>query len=304
MTNREALDLLKQLSTQLDKVDYTEIVHVLKNSIKRIPVPIARIPPNTAIDRVRNNIGEDYFTDVHNQLSYIKDQKIIDNYLIEFGRANEPHQPMFYGAVESTLIGHQRITALAETTELFQNPNGVNWNGELYTVSRWRNNEEVFLAEVVFSQDAIDTNPDTKRAFEKQTGFARAEGVDADFYLEFLVFISDQFARQKTTHDDYKISTAYTNLVLSNPNIHGVAYPSVQTHYQGQNIVLLPVVVDKYLTVEVLSVQRLYKNKMRSYLNNVKNCLNPNECSNNIVWVELDPAHIASHDEINQSLNS
>lgn len=74
---------------------------------------------------------------------------------------------MFYGAIESSLIGHQRITALAETSELFQNPDAINFDGELYTVSRWSNAQELFLAEIVFSKEAIDTNPDIKKAFEK-----------------------------------------------------------------------------------------------------------------------------------------
>src|SRR5687768_11758422 len=129
VTNREGLIKLKELSGQLEEVDYMEIVQILKEAIRRIPVPITRMPPSTPIDRVRKNIGEDPFTDVHNQLSYIKDQNVIDKYLTEFGRANEPHQPMFYGAIESSLIGHQRITALAETSELLQNPTAINFDG-------------------------------------------------------------------------------------------------------------------------------------------------------------------------------
>jgi hypothetical protein len=304
MTNREALEELKRLSLQLDKVEYSDIVQILKQSVRKIPVPIAKLPANVPIDRVRKNIGENYFNNVHEQLSYIKDQHVIDNYLTEFGRANEPHQPMFYGAIESTLIGHQRITALAETSELLQNTEAVNFKGELYTVSRWRNTSELFLAEIVFAQEAIDINPDIKKAFEKQSDFAKQHGTDdVDFYLDFLVFISNEFARPKTSHHDYKISTAYTNLVLTNPQIHGIAYPSVQTKYYGQNIVLPPWVVDKYLTVDVLTIQRVHKNRMRTYINNVKNCQNPNDCLTDLKWVDLDAKFVAPSDKIEQYLN-
>jgi len=305
MTNREALIRLKELSGHLDKVTYSDIIQILKEAVRRIPVPIAKLPINTPIDRVRKNIGETHFSDVHEQLSYIKDQYVIDNYLNEFGRANEPHQPMFYGAVESSLVGHQRITALAETSELLQDSTSINFDGELYTVSRWRNSHELFLAEIVFSQEAININPDIRKAFEKQSGFAKqACAGDEEFYLDFLVFISDEFARPKSTHHDYKISTAYTSLVLSNPEIHGIAYPSVQTRYEGQNIVFPPYIVDKYFAVEVLSMQRLYKKKLRSHLNNVKNCLRPNDCLTKIIWVDLDPQHVAPIEEIHKSLNS
>lgn len=304
MNNREGLNKLKELSEQLEKVDYSDIIEILKTSIRKIPVPIAKLWANTPIDRVRKNIGDDLFQNV-DQLSYIKDKGVIDKYLTEFGRANKPHQPMFYGAVESTLIGHQRITALAETSELFQNPNAVNFDGELYTVSRWRNSEELFLAEIVFSHDAINTNPDIKKAFEKQTEFAKAAGADdIDFYLDFLVFMSDQFARPKQTHHDYKISTAYTELILTNPKIHGVAFPSVQTKYHGQNIVLPPDVVDKYLSIDVLATQRLHKNRMRTYIANHKNCLNPKECYGNIQWVDLEAQYLTPMDYITNYLNS
>lgn len=303
MTSREGLLKLKEFSLRLDTVEYDDIIKVFKESIKKIPIPLARLLPNTNIDRVRKNISEDYFTNVHEQLSYIKDQYIIDHYLNEFGRANKPHQPMFYGAIESTLVETQRITALAETSELLQDPNGVNFNGELYTISRWKNSIELSLVEMVFCQEAIDINPDIKKSFEKQVEFLKQAGAeDIDFYKEFLVFISEEFAKPKTLHHDYKISTAYTNLALSKNNSHGITYPSVRTKYEGQNIVLTPSVVDNYLNVEVLSIQRLYKNKMITCLNNVKNCINPKDCLTNIIWSDTDPQYVASKEKIYHSL--
>ena len=302
MTNKEALNLLKDLSNKLHTVDYADILDLLKNSIKKIPIPIAKLQANSSIDRARKNDAEILYKNV-DQLSYIKDKNVIDNILVEFGRANKPHEALFYAALESSLIGHQRITAIAETSKLFQDPNGVNLDGELYTVSRWINSDELFLAEIVFSQDAISTNPDIKKAFEKQREFAQLEGAeDIDFYSDFLVFISDQFARPATTHHDYKISTAYTELVLSNPNIHGIAFPSVQTKYFGQNIVLTPWVVDKYLSVKVLATQRLYKNKLKTYLANHKNCLNPKDCYDDIQWTDLEAKYLTPPDYIQNYL--
>jgi hypothetical protein len=153
---------------------------------------------------------------------------------------------MFYGAIESSRINAQRVTANAETSELFQNRNGVSFDGELYTISRWRNTTELTIVEIVFAQKAIETNPDTKKAFDKQVEFAAALNEDdIAFSQEFLVFISEEFAREKPTHNDYKISTAYTELVLSDPAIHGITFPSVQTGYWGQNVVFPPAIVDQ-----------------------------------------------------------
>jgi hypothetical protein len=304
MTNREGLNKLKELSDQLEKVEYEDIINILKNTVKRIPIPLAKLRAKSAVDRARKNIGEKMFTSVE-QLSYIKDKNVIDNYLTEFGRANKPHQPIFYGAVETTDMKHQRITAIAETSELFQDPNGINLKGELYTVSRWRNQEELTLAEVVFASEAIKVNPDIRRAFEKQTEFAKQEGQDdLEFYTDFLVFISDQFAREKQTHHDYKISTAYVDLVLKHPDVQGVSFPSVQTKYVGVNVLFEPEVIDKYFTVEVLATQRFYKNVQKMYLANHKNCINPNACLDNLIWSDLDPKYLTPEEYIQKYLTT
>ena len=304
MTNREGLNKLKELSTQLDKVEYDDIVDILKNSIKRIPIPLAKLQTNTNIDRARQNIGETLFQNV-DQLTYIKDRKVIDDKLTEFGRANQPHQVIFYGALETTNLKHQRITAIAEISKLFQNPNGINLNGEFYTVSRWTNKEELSLAEVVFSSEAIRINPDIRKAFEKQTEFAKQTGEDdLEFYTDFLIFISDQFARPIQTHNDYKISTAYTNFVLTHPQVQGIAFPSVQTQYVGVNVAFKPKIVDDFFSVEVLSIQRFYKNVMKMYLANYKNCLNPNACYDNITWSDLEPQYLTTNEYIQNYLTT
>ena len=304
MTNREALNKLIELSTQLDKVEYELIVDILKNHIKRIPLPLAKLKENTNIDRVRKNIGDKLFTSV-DELSYIKDQDVIDKYLTEFGRVNMPHQPIFYGAIETTNIKHQRSTAIAETSELFQNVNGVNFQGELYTISRWTNREELSLVEVVFSSDAIKINPDIRKAFEMQTQFAKQAGQDdLQFYTDFLIFISDQFARPKVTHNDYKISTAYTNLAMTHPLVQGIVFPSVQTKYIGVNVAFEPKIIDNYFDIKVLSTKRLYKNKMKMFIGNHKNCLDPKGTYHNLVWTDLDPQYLASNEYIQNRLTT
>lgn len=304
MTNREGLNKLKELSNQLDKVDYYDIIDLLKNTIKKIPIPLAKLRANSDVDRARPNNVEDLFKSV-DELTYIKNQDIIENKLLEFGRANKPHQPMFYGAVETTDLRHQRITAIAEVSKLFQNPVGVNLDGELYTVSRWVNKEELILAEVVFSAEAIKINPDIKRAFEKQTEFAKQAGQDdLEFYADFLVFISDQFAREPQTHHDYKISTAYTELILTKPEVQGVSFPSLRTKYVGVNVVFEPKIIDEYFDVKVLATQRFYKNVLKMFLANHKNCLNPNDCYDNIIWTDLEQKYMASNDYIKNYLTS
>jgi hypothetical protein len=298
MTPHEALQILKERATHLHDVDYNEIVHILRQGVRRIPIPVAKIKKGTLIDRVRPNEGDKLFSCL-DDLTYIKDPEVIEKKLTDFGRANCPHQPMFYGAVETTEIPQQRHTAIAETSALYQDKTGVCIEGQLYTVSRWRTTEELQLAEIVFSAGAITASPDIKRAFNNQLRFLAAQtGEDQTFLRNFLVFISEQFAREKYTHHDYKISAAYTNQVLHHPDISGIAYPSVQTLYKGENIVLLPGAVERSLVLESIATQRLHKNGSYMHINNHMDCTDPMRDPNNFKWVATDPIHIATSAEI------
>lgn len=298
MTPQNAFYRLIDYSSHLEDIEYYEILSLMR-SIGRLPIPIARIPPGVLIDRARKNIGECLFSSV-DQLSYIKDPQVIRDHLLEFGRANKPHEVMFYGAIESTLVRHQRITAIAETSALWQDEQANSTKGELYTVSRWMTTRELFVAEVVFSSEALRINPDTQRAFRRQAEFLQRESneQDIEFFRQVIMFISEQFARKKKTHHDYKISTAYADLILNIAKLDGVAFPSVQTGYQGQNLALPPRVVDDGLDVEVLTVQRLHKYAGNMRLNNIKNCETPRNCKQSLIWIDLDPLYTYSHEQI------
>jgi len=303
MTPEEALKTLEERATHLQDVEYEEIMYLLQHGIRRIPIPVGKLYRGALIDRVRPNDGKNLFANI-DDLTYIKKEQIIREKLTEFGRGNCPHQPMFYGAIESTEIPQQRITALAETSTLYQNPAGVNIEGELYTVSRWRTTEELQVAEMVFSPGAIAASQDTAKAFQNQVVLLAAQGVgDEAFLREFLVFVSGQFARHKQTHHDYKISAAYTNAVLQHPNISGVSYPSVQTGYQGWNLVLPPAIVEQALTLESAITQRLYKNAPYMFVNNHMECVNPLSDPQELNWLPTNPVHIAGQKEIHAGLH-
>ncbi|RZK01448.1 MAG: hypothetical protein EOO46_20280 [Flavobacterium sp.] len=284
----------------MEEVDYDYIMDVLKNSVRKIPIPIAKLHQYATIDRARKNDEEKLFTDI-DQLSYIKDKDIIDNYLTEFGRANKPHEPMFYGAISSSVLDKQRVTAIAETSKLFQDRNGCNLKGELYTISRWETKSELLVVEVVFASEAIKVNPDIKKAFEKQTEFAKEAGADdLEFYTDFLVFISEQFARETKSHNDYKIAAAYTELVLKHPDICGVIFPSVQTRFLGVNVVFPPEVVDKELIPLFTTTQKLYKNPKKTLIANHKKCLNVKENPHNLEWQDTEEQYLTKQEYIDE----
>lgn len=89
MDKYEAFEKLKEYAKDLSSVSYEQVYDLLKNGIKYIPIPLAKVRKHTHIDRVRPNKGTALYEHIDN-LGYIKDQEVIEKYLTSFGRANCP----------------------------------------------------------------------------------------------------------------------------------------------------------------------------------------------------------------------
>lgn len=278
----EALNELTSYRDRLDKIEYDDIKELIKTSIRHIPICLAKLHKGAAIDRVRLNRDTVFFTS-QDELSYISDPAVIREYMKEFGRANKPHQPLFYGALESTKIKENRLTAYVETSSLIEDNEAVLLEGELFTLSRWRTIDELEIPEVVFSDEAIKNNPDTAVAFQKHFDWLREEPM-REIALRQLKLFSEEFARKKNSHHDYKISTAYADILMNEGGHPGVLYPSVKSGYQGQNIVLKPSVVDAFLQLANVSTHRVHKNKMKSLMANYYHTTQFGENNAAFVW--------------------
>ncbi|KGO85903.1 hypothetical protein Q765_13805 [Flavobacterium rivuli WB 3.3-2 = DSM 21788] len=265
-TQEKALNEIISYRNRLEEIKYEDIKTLIKESIRHIPIALAKLHKGAAIDRVRLNKDKPFFTS-QKELSYITDENIIANHLNEFGRANKPHQPLFYGALTSEKIKENRMTAYAETSLMLRDNNAINTEGELFTLSRWRTNEELIVPEIVFSVEAIKENPQTAASFHKHYQALMQEPM-RELALRQLELFSEEFARKARSHHDYKIAVAYADLLMSEGNHPGILYPSVQTGHQGQNIVLRPDIVDKQLTLTNVSTHRLHKNKMNATMAN------------------------------------
>lgn len=126
---------------------------------------------------------------------------------------------------------------------------------------------------------------------------------DLEFHLEFLKFISEQFSKRVINPDDYKISAAYTNLVLLHPDVNGVAYPSVQTDYFGVNIVLPPEIVDSILKPKVCSTQIVYKNGLHTLIANGENFCDEIDQTKDIIWKQTDKKDLSNYDEVKRRIH-
>lgn len=64
----------------------------------------------------------------------------------------------------------------------------------------------------------------------------------------------------------------------------GIVYPSVQSGYQGQNIVLRTDIVDKYLELTNVSTHRVHKNKRESLMANYYHTVSFGDNNSNFTW--------------------
>jgi len=299
MNKFEAFEKLKAYSKDLSSVSYDEIYDLLKYGIQKIPMPLSKIKETAFLDRVRRNDGTKLFRHI-DELGYIKDEDIVKKYLTEFGRANRPHQVMFYGALETELIDKPRLTAIAETSDIFRNGGSDCISGDIFTLSRWQAHSEFTAVEVVFSEHALATNPEIQRSYAKQLAFLNEKGLpeeEVKFYLEFLKFISSEFSKPVVNHHDYKISAAYANLALEHPDVEGITYPSVQTEYFGINMVMPPSAVDKYFDPTVCSTQVVYRKGQKSLIANGAHYCDNIDPTTEISWKETDPSLLTPLEE-------
>ena len=146
------LTYLEQVRHNLEYVDYDIVCKSIADLRDKF-VPTALLKKGCYIDRVRINNNNEIFTNKE-QVSYIHDKNILENY-VTFGRANEPKQEIFYGAIESPEIQQPRIVAYFETSEILKELDKYDNIEEIFTLSRWRILEDIEIVEMIFSEEAL-----------------------------------------------------------------------------------------------------------------------------------------------------
>ncbi|MBK0383632.1 hypothetical protein I5M32_11750 [Pedobacter sp. SD-b] len=123
---------------------------------------------------------------------------------------------------------------------------------ELFTVSRWRVIEDIEVLEMIFSDEALKVSKYAQMSLEHQLQHYQNLPMATE-YEEEGRFFSNEFAHSHIRPDEdykYKITSAYANYVWENTHLKGITYPSVRSLYLGQNVALLPEVVDSSLRLE------------------------------------------------------
>ena len=266
--NYISLQILIYMSKRLESISDVDIYNLLKKGFSYIPVPIYHLPKGLTTDRIRVNNKERLFNNI-SELGYIKDKSIL-NKMNYFGRANLPRQSMFYASIKSSNISYERLTAIAETTNCVLDKESIDLEGKLLTLSRWELQSSIPVLQMVFSKEALKNNQEVKKAFDTQVQhISKINNIDKQFCNEFLAFISDEFAKIVTDSFEYKISAIFTQIILEeHPKVKGIMFPSVQTVYQGFNVVFPIKTVDEYLKPILCGVFKLYKNGLQVLLEN------------------------------------
>ncbi|GAB3767771.1 hypothetical protein GCM10028818_01160 [Spirosoma horti] len=248
---------LDQIRHNLRHNSYEIILQSIKDLDKKF-APTALLKKGHFIERARINHTDNLYTR-KDEVGYIIDEEVLKT-RVSFGRANNEHQSIFYGAIRSPEIDKPRAVAYFETTSRLDELSTPGPFREVFTISRWRILEDIKVLEMIYSDAYLDNSEYVRMSLENQIRnqqafidyFKRTRGVDiTDHLVEQGKFFSNEFARNDIeSPEDYKISAAYSNYIWQETDCLGVTYPSVKARYIGQNVALLPDAVDKYLKLE------------------------------------------------------
>lgn len=285
MTSNPTLLFLEQIRNNLESVDYGLIYQSIADMRDKF-VPTAILHKGHYIERALINPPGEIFTN-HERISYIHDKNKLKKVL--FGRANEPKQTVFYGSIISPLINMPRVVAWFETTEKFNEEYKYNDTIEIFTVGRWRILEDIEIMEMIFSDEALKVNEYNRIALANQLKNFQEHPL-ALFCEEQGNFFSNEYARKdikKGENYKYKISAAYTNYIWRNSHLKGITYPSVSSDFQGQNIALLPEIVDKYLKLELVGMFKFERrNGINLPIENLKTASDLGRDQMNFNWID------------------
>lgn len=290
----QQLIFLQQIANQLQFADIDLICLAIKE-MKNKPIPIAKVHTGHYIDRVTMH-DKNFRAGNIQRLSYIKDSQILENKKVncEYGRANMPGESLFYGALFTEEIQHNRATAWSETTGMVFE---TNKNEEYFTLSRWEIIEDFGIYECVFQSENHKPNTRVKESQTIQEEFlnniAANDSNLINDALEQLKFFSDQFAKRvnRKTPYEYKITASFTNNILNhNQNaglVWGITYPSVQSALMGQNIALLPSAVHKFLKFKQANVLKAERTANGFRIGDSIAIADGCDENGNLIWKEL-----------------
>ncbi|MBN1186429.1 MAG: RES domain-containing protein [Bacteroidales bacterium] len=243
----------------------------IKNALNifSIPFPIIRISKGTPLFRARVNDNENILFNTVQDLGHI----ITRNRILDFGRANEPLQSIFYCSTSSTV-------ARFETSRIHRN--NQDKNSEEVTIGKWILNKDIFVARLPSFEKEKQTNEIVNRLdkeFDDLIKTFENDGID-DWKMVLKLFSIEFMKKDDVGKSNYLISSAFSNYVYytygTNPQTgetvepDGIMYPSVQFEHGGMNIALKPELIeDRSIELTFAAYQKLERFAEKEYRDTV-----------------------------------
>lgn len=228
----------KKIISEDKKADKEELSKFINTWLHKLPIPTVEVNQNTFIERARI-ISKEIEKFNLDKLSYIP-YELKEN--AKEGRFNNAKEPMFYAAF--TDLDTPQSTRYFLATELDHSLKERQNKSYNFTVTKWLSTEGFTSIFFVFKKEYC-TNQLMTSALEQILSSDLFKSLNKDD-VEFFELISDEFAKPSSANN-YII----TNIVFDYYKQKGykaIIYPGVRSRYRGNNIAMLPEIVDKNWT--------------------------------------------------------
>ncbi|WP_400072979.1 hypothetical protein [Zobellia russellii] len=246
------LEILKHMSQNLDSTEYNHVFKLLEE-LEITYVMDFYIPKGTLISRIRQSKIVPFKRE--NQISYNPTPT-------DYGRANIPNEPIFYGSFQGPQMLDTLDTNFCEWMNIF-NKKSLNEIGfpKDFTAGFWEVQENLPILPIIYGSAYKKRFPlfdQLKENYEKHEGVTEAS-------KSIIEFLSNEFSKANINNPniDYKITAAFSELIRNRvgDKFPAILYPSVRAADDGCNVAITPDGVKRYLKLKRVETFTAYDNK-------------------------------------------
>lgn len=241
-------------NVNLNSISIERIQHRIGSDLSAVPCFRATLKKGSMVQRGR------ILNDLNNPFTSEKDISYPDSQMIKnFGRANLPNSNFFYGTVKQGSISTESALTILHEIEPNYREFGTNREIEIpknvyLTLGQWEVTDDLVFADIIHNELARKNSARIREAFDFHESITREEFGDRyNDIVELQTFLSDEFARNNTTNEDYKITAAYSEfLMFHRRELAGITYPSVKMELKTQNVAIRPYYVEHCLKLNAV----------------------------------------------------